>query len=335
MNSHLPGSDIVMRDLEDQIPLPPVHALLKASADPLRMQILGLLEYESFGVMELSQILDCKQSGMSHHMKTLAGAGLVTARREANAIFYQRAPEPLLEALGKLQCAILTTMSQIVPDVEVEQRMEEVLRDRVATGAALFEAYSDDFRELHEQVSPFAIYGKSAAEMLDACAAHPAGSVLEVGMGDGSFLPELAPRFERVVGLDTSAAMLERARALLDTRGLENVELLHGDTSHGWLQDMQFDVVAMNMAMHHVSSPARQLIDIARLLKPGGQFLLCDLCSHNQRSAREACGDVWLGFEEELLSYWAAQAGLEEGESRFLSQRNGLRVQLRQFGKPR
>ena len=153
-------------------------------------------------------------------------------------------------------------------------------------------------------------------------------------MGDGNFLPELSPRFDRVVGLDVSPAMLERAQALVDSRGLDNVELLQGNTSHAWLQDMQFDVVVMNMALHHVSSPARQLIEIAGLLNPGGQFLLCDLCSHNQRSAREACGDVWLGFEEETLSRWAQQAGLAEGESRFRSQRNGLRVQLRQFHKP-
>jgi ubiquinone/menaquinone biosynthesis C-methylase UbiE/DNA-binding transcriptional ArsR family regulator len=334
MTSSLPGTEMTLRDSADFIPAPPIHALLKAGADPLRMQILKVLEYESFGVSELSLILDCKQSGMSHHLKTLSGAGLVTARREANAIFYQRAQTALLEGLGELQAAILATMNRITLDVEVEQRIEDVQRARIHTGQALFDAMTDDFRELHDQVSPFVLYAKGAAGLLERCATNGGGSALEVGIGEGAFLGELSPRFDDVVGLDLSAAMVDRARAQVKKMGFGNVELLQGTTSHVWLQDMQFDVVTMNMVLHHVASPAGQFIDVAKLLKPGGQFLLCDLHSHNQRSAREACGDVWLGFEEDTLTHWAKLAGLESGFADSLSQRNGLRIQLRQFCKP-
>ena len=331
---HSPDIDQPMPDHLGQIPVPPIHALLKASADPLRMQILKVLEQESFGVSELSQILDCKQSGMSHHLKALASAGLVTARREANAIFYQRARDSLLEGLAELQEAILVTMNHIGLDAEIEQRIDEVQRHRAQTGEALFAEYSDDFRELHDQISPFVVYGRGAADMLDECLPQGAGSVLEVGMGDGGFLSELAPRFGKVVGLDVSAHMVERARSQVEKLGLGNVELIEGDTTNAWLQDLQFDAVVMNMVLHHVPSPARQFVEVSELLAPGGRFLLCDLCSHNQRSAREACGDVWLGFEEDVLSHWAEAAELDNGRVRMLSQRNGLRVQLREFIKP-
>ena len=47
--------------------------------------------------------------------------------------------------------------------------------------------------------------------------------------------------------------MVERARNLVAKHGFGNVELLAGDTTNAWLQDMQFDAVVMNMALHHLS----------------------------------------------------------------------------------
>ena len=64
--------------------------VLKACADPLRVQILKALNSDTFGVLELTQIFDTKQSGMSHHLKVLSQSGLVEAQREGNAIFYRR-----------------------------------------------------------------------------------------------------------------------------------------------------------------------------------------------------------------------------------------------------
>ncbi|MGH8452778.1 ArsR/SmtB family transcription factor, partial [Pseudomonas sp.] len=66
-------------------------ALCKASGDPLRLNVLRALASDSFGVLELAQIFAIGQSGMSHHLKVLAQAGLVATRREGNAIFYRRA----------------------------------------------------------------------------------------------------------------------------------------------------------------------------------------------------------------------------------------------------
>jgi len=52
--------------------------LYKALGDDLRLSILRLLKSESFGVLELCSILEIKQSALSHHLKILATAGLVT-----------------------------------------------------------------------------------------------------------------------------------------------------------------------------------------------------------------------------------------------------------------
>ncbi|HYQ38667.1 MAG TPA: ArsR family transcriptional regulator, partial [Pseudomonas sp.] len=47
-----------------------------------------------------------------------------------------------------------------------------------------------------------------------------------------------------------------------------------------------------------------------------------------------ACGDVWLGFEQDELARWAEQAGLESGESLYLGLRNGFQIQVRHFASP-
>ena len=87
------------------------------------------------------------------------------------------------------------------------------------------------------------------------------------------------------------------------------------------------------MVLHHTASPAAVLAQLAHTLVPGGSLLLTDLCAHDQAWAREACGDLWLGFAPSDLAGWAALAGLVEDHNLYLALRNGFRVQLRVFQK--
>jgi ArsR family transcriptional regulator len=48
-----------------------ITALSKAAGDPLRMQVLKVLQQNAYGVLELCQIFDIRQSAMSHHLKIL------------------------------------------------------------------------------------------------------------------------------------------------------------------------------------------------------------------------------------------------------------------------
>ncbi|KFJ92302.1 hypothetical protein JF55_09160, partial [Pseudomonas sp. 1-7] len=61
-------------------PCDELAALCKAGGDPLRLNVLRTLSNDSFGVLELAQIFAIGQSGMSHHLKVLAQAGLVATR---------------------------------------------------------------------------------------------------------------------------------------------------------------------------------------------------------------------------------------------------------------
>ena len=99
-------------------------ALCKASSDPLRLQVLRVLRNDSFGVSELCYLFDIRQPALSHHLKVLAGAGLVATRREGNSIFYRRSElgqRPLLEAL---QDSLFATLDRMPLPAAVEQRQK-------------------------------------------------------------------------------------------------------------------------------------------------------------------------------------------------------------------
>ena len=53
-------------------------SLCKASGDRLRLQVLQVLRQDSLAVQELCRIFDTRQPALSHHLKVMAGTGLIT-----------------------------------------------------------------------------------------------------------------------------------------------------------------------------------------------------------------------------------------------------------------
>lgn len=81
--------------------------LLKALANEKRLMILCLLAEGERSVGELNGRLDLSQSALSQHLAVLREDGLVTTRREAQAIFYGLAEGPaklIVETLHDLYC---------------------------------------------------------------------------------------------------------------------------------------------------------------------------------------------------------------------------------------
>ncbi|MGK0440850.1 MAG: ArsR family transcriptional regulator [Pseudohongiellaceae bacterium] len=307
-------------------------ALCKASADQLRLDILRVLSRDSFGVLELCNILDYKQSGLSHHLKLLATAGLLSTRREGNNIFYRRALHAIDSRLDDLQHSIFDAADQLSLSSDAEQRIIDLQTVRAQRSKDFFSRNADKFNEQQEQIAAYELYGNNTANLV-ARNANTAGNVLEVGPGEGAFLAELSPLFKTVYALDNSEQMLNKAKALAEQEQLSNIEFIHGDTKHSSLSQLKIDSIVVNMVLHHLPSPAEMFDDLGRLLAANGRLFITDLCSHDQHWAQDACGDLWLGFEPEELSSWAASAGLSEGQSSYLTQLNGFRVQIREFIK--
>lgn len=305
--------------------------LCRAAGDPLRLEIVRLLARDSYGVLELCRIFGMRQPAMSHHLKVLAEAGLVYRRREGTSIFYGRHHRAPSEELEPVMQAIFAAADLVPPGALTAQGVAEVQTGRAASSREFFAANADKFRAQQELIAPRAQYEDPVASLLATLLPEPCALALELGPGEGWLLPALARRSRRVVAIDNAAAMLEQARAACAAAGLANVELVLADSGHARTLAATADIAVANMVLHHTASPAVVLADLAAALKPGGLLLLTDLCAHDQAWAREACGDLWLGFEPEALTRWAADAGLAQGESVYLALRNGFRIQVRVF----
>jgi len=305
-------------------------SVCKAAADPIRAHVLALLHENSFSVGELVDILGIKQSALSHHLKILARAELVSTRREGNSIFYRQRAATGKKALDALRSAILSEAANIVLSPDLAARLERTYGERAQSSVAFFNANADKFRNEKDLIADHYHYGEAVEQILKDTVFERRENALEIGPGDGAFLEKLSALFSQITALDNSTDMLNKAQQRSRAANLTNIRFVHGTTTkHDGLG--LYDAIVINMVLHHVPAPAQVFRDAAKLLAHKGVLTITELCRHEQTWAHTACGDLWLGFEADELSLWARSAGLIERTQTTLAQRNGFQIQIRQF----
>jgi ArsR family transcriptional regulator len=311
--------------------------LCKASSDPLRLDVLRVLRDGSFGVLELCKIFEAKQSGMSHHLKVMATAGLVETRKEGNSIFYRRTTNLEQHALKPLLDSLFSSVDQTVLPDSVQQRLMAVYQERNAVSQQFFEKNAARFREQQDLIASWKDYGEftsTVASEIKATLVHQdRSSAIEFGPGTGEMLVALSQHFDDVTGVDTSEEMLQQAKATLDQHGIDNVELIHADANEQSQLEQSADLITCNMVLHHVPAPETLIESAAKKLRTGGTLLISDLCAHDQKWTREHCGDIWLGFEQDDIDRWAEKYQLLPESSHYLALRNGFQVQTLVYKK--
>ena len=76
--------------------------VFRAIGDPHRLQILTLLREKELSAGEILKMLDVVQSTLSHHMKSLVDAGVVTASRHGKWTYYSLNTEVLTDSVSFL-----------------------------------------------------------------------------------------------------------------------------------------------------------------------------------------------------------------------------------------
>ena len=113
-----------------------------------------------------------------------------------------------------------------------------------------------------------------------AAAMQSQGQAVDLGCGPGYLVLELvrqAPELH-VTGLDLSEEMLAEAETYVRQSGLEErVAFAKGDVQQIPLEDGSLDLVVSTLSLHHWSDPVAALNEVARVLRPGGSFLIADL----------------------------------------------------------
>jgi len=275
---------------------------LKALADPCRLRLTAVLLTGEFTVQELTRIMGMGQSRISRHLKILNEAGVLAVKRQGTWSYY-RAGEgngffAAIRPAFEREMKALPHCSQDLAAVAA------VLEERRRRSQEFFDRHARQWDDLARTLLPVPEYRWRLLEQV------PEGAtVLEIGVGTGGLLTELAARSVQVIGVDHSPAMLEEARRRLTAAGVTGVELRLGEMSHLPLPDASVGCVVANMVLHHAADPAAVLAEIRRVLVPCGSLLLADLARHEREAAREQLADQWLGFDEAELTGWLENAG--------------------------
>lgn len=127
--------------------------------------------------------------------------------------------------------------------------------------------------------------------------ADPKGTerTLDVATGVGFTAFALAPQVASAVAYDLTPQMLQEAVMLARQRGLSNVSFVQGLAEHLPFPDGSFDIHTCRTAAHHFQSAADYLGEARRVLRPGGQVIMLDTVTTEDREV-----DAWQSHVELL-----------------------------------
>jgi ubiquinone/menaquinone biosynthesis C-methylase UbiE len=127
----------------------------------------------------------------------------------------------------------------------------------------------------------------------------PGEVVLDLGSGAGTDLlvaAQMTGPTGRVVGVDMTAPMLERAAASAREMRLDHVELHESLIETLPLDDASVDIVISNGVIDLVPDKDAVFDEIDRVLRPGGRIQLADVVIHTEVSEdARARIDLWTG----------------------------------------
>ena len=101
------------------------------------------------------------------------------------------------------------------------------------------------------------------------------GRVLEVGIGSGLNLPYYGANVESVTGIDPTPRLLAMAERLAPSVPVR-VQLLCGSATDLPVRSASIDTIVMTWTLCSIGDPARALLEMRRVLRPGGALLFVE-----------------------------------------------------------
>ena len=133
-------------------------------------------------------------------------------------------------------------------------------------------------------------------------------TAVDIGAGTAFATQELLNRKLRVIAIDQSKEMLNLLEQKFGSSGA--VTCIQADAYTLPLESSSVDYVMANMFLHHVENPGITILEMTRILKPGGKIVIADLDRHDYEFLRKEQFDVWLGFERSDIREWFTEANL-------------------------
>jgi SAM-dependent methyltransferase len=139
----------------------------------------------------------------------------------------------------------------------------------------ILDGNDDDLKRL---VAAAELLAESSRSALRRSGIQAGWSVIECGcgpLGALTVLAELAGQAGRVVGVELNPAAVRRAQSVVDTLGLDNVQVIAGDVNELEMAAVggPFDLAFTRLFLMHQPDPVRTLRQISGLLRPGGWII--------------------------------------------------------------
>jgi arsenite methyltransferase len=183
----------------------------------------------------------------------------------------------------------------------------------------IYSVMSDDYSSL-EGYNPDADLRLGCGLPTQFAKIKPGDTVVDLGSGAGNdcFVARHEAGHEgRIIGIDFSESMIEKATANAVKLGYENVEFLPGDIEDIPLPDKVSDVVISNCVLNLVPDKQKVFSEIFRILKPGGHFSISDIVRSGelpaglQKDAEMYAGCVSGSVQKEVYLNLIRKTGFE------------------------
>ncbi|WP_432735112.1 ArsR/SmtB family transcription factor [Maridesulfovibrio sp. FT414] len=288
----------------------------KALSDEIRIRLLAMLRDNELNVGEVVQVLGMSQPRVSRHLKIMHESGLLESRREGLWNFYRLARSGngcrFAESIGWL----IDNESEVSED---RKRVAQVLAERNMETRKFFDEIAEDWERLQRDVFGGFNLNEVLVSIVETCSV-----VVDLGCGNGSLLETMLAKCGTVIGVDSSPKMLELAESRIGDN--DRVSLRIGELTHLPLRDWEADLAVISMVLHHLPRPDKAVAEAARTLTSGGRLVIADFLVHANERMRTEFGDRRLGFTEDELGGWIADAGLVPVDTRRFPVNEGLTV---------
>jgi ubiquinone/menaquinone biosynthesis C-methylase UbiE len=137
------------------------------------------------------------------------------------------------------------------------------------------------------QAIPFSQMPDHSPELIIAASGVGAtDTVLDLACGPGMIACAFAEVAHHVTGIDLTPAMIERARALQESKVRTNMTWQVGDVSPLPFSDATFSLVCTRYSFHHFLDPKAVMAEMVRVCRPGGRVVVVDVFTTSPQQAQ-------------------------------------------------
>ncbi len=291
----------------------------KALADETRIRLLNILMHHEMSVNEIVTLLDMGQSRISRHLKVLTDSGLLECRRDGAWAFYSAVGNNDAGRFSDSIRPLFLSEQQLADDLDAASHL---VTERSIKSRNFFNSIASEWNYLKQKVLGDFDLNQAILDCVDTCR-----FAVDLGCGTGELLAALREKAGFAIGIDSSRKMLAQAEKLFSS-DKENLELRLGELEHLPMGNCEADLAVISMVMHHLANPEKVAIEVSRILKTDGIFIIADFEKHTNEEMRKKYGDRWLGFSKDEIRTILRHSGFETQEIKIFKLKQSINLNI-------